>query len=153
MNKLDCVVVGAGVVGLAVARSMALAGREVVVLEKEAQVGTHATNDLGGGVRFGPDVRWVESIDYDFDDSCRGEFVEAIQRYYPALEPGKLVPGYTGIRPKLVGLGKPPMDFRIEGAGEHGVPGLVNLFGMESPGLTACLAIGDYVRDVALSSG
>ena len=118
-----------------------------------AGLGTHATNDLGGGVRFGPDVRWVESIDYDFDDSCKGEFVEAIQRYYPALEPGKLSPGYTGIRPKLVGPGEPPIDFRIEGEGEHGIPGLVNLFGMESPGLTACLAIGEYVREVASHSG
>ena len=118
-----------------------------------ASLGTHATNDLGGGVRFGPDFRWVESIDYGFDDSRKGEFVEAIQRYYPALEPGKLSPGYTGIRPKLAGPGEPPMDFRIEGEREHGVPGLVNLFGMESPGLTACLAIGDYVREVASRSG
>jgi L-2-hydroxyglutarate oxidase LhgO len=118
-----------------------------------AGLGTHATNDLGGSVRFGPDVRWVESIDYDFDDSHKGEFVEAIQRYYPALEQGRLSPGYTGIRPKLVGPGEPPMDFRIEGEGEHGVPGLVNLFGIESPGLTACLAIGDYVRAVATRSG
>jgi D-amino-acid oxidase len=116
-------------------------------------LGIHATNDLGGAVRFGPDVRWVESIDYDFDDNCRGEFVHAIQRYYPALEPDKLSPGYTGIRPKLIGPGEPPKDFRIEGEGEHGVPGLVNLFGIESPGLSACLAIGDYVREVASHSG
>jgi L-2-hydroxyglutarate oxidase LhgO len=116
-------------------------------------LGTHATNDLSGAVRFGPDVRWMESINYEFDDSCRGEFVEAIQRYYPALEPGKLSPGYTGIRPKLVGPGEPSVDFRIEGEGEHGVRGLINLFGMESPGLTACLAIGDYVREVAKRSG
>ena len=122
-------------------------------LPGNAGLGTHATNDLGGAVRFGPDVRWVDSVDYDFDDSYRGEFVEAIQRYYPALEPGKLSPGYTGIRPKLAGPGEPAMDFRIEGEGEHGVPGLVNLFGMESPGLTACLAIGNYVRDVASRSG
>ena len=110
-----------------------------------AGLGTHATNDLGGGARFGPDVRWVDSIDYDFDDSRKGEFTAAIQRYFPALEPERLAPGYTGIRPKLVGPGEPPADFRIEAETDHGVPGLVNLLGIESPGLTACLAIGDYV--------
>ena len=109
-------------------------------------LGTHATNDLGGAVRFGPDVRWVEAIDYGFDDSRKDDFVDAIQRYFPALEPDRLTPGYTGIRPKLVGPGEPPADFVIQGAREHGVPGLVNLFGIESPGLTACLAIGEYVR-------
>ena len=111
-------------------------------------LGIHATNDLGGAVRFGPDVRWVDSIDYDFDDSRRDEFVDAIQQYFPALEPEKLAPGYTGIRPKLVGPGELPADFVIQGEREHGVPGLVNLFGIESPGLTACLAIGEYVRQL-----
>ena len=109
-------------------------------------LGIHATNDMGGSVRFGPDVEWIESIDYDFDESRKERFVRAIRRYFPDLEASRLVPAYTGIRPKLSGPGEPARDFVIQGHATHGVPGLVNLFGIESPGLTACLAIGDYVK-------
>ena len=109
-------------------------------------LGIHATNDLGGKVRFGPDVSWVESIDYKFDESRRPKFVTAIMSYYPGLDESKLVPAYTGIRPKLHGAGEPAADFVIQGAADHGVRGLVNLFGIDSPGLTSCLAIGEYVK-------
>jgi L-2-hydroxyglutarate oxidase LhgO len=101
---------------------------------------------LSGAVRFGPDVTWIESIDYKFDESHKRAFVEAIKLYFPALDEGKLAPAYAGIRPKISGPGEPPADFMIQGEGKHGVPGLVNLFGIESPGLTACLAIGEYVK-------
>ncbi len=111
-------------------------------------LGVHATNDMGGSARFGPDVDWVDSIDYDFDESRKVRFVESIKKYFPGLDESRLVPGYTGIRPKLSGPGMPARDFVIQGPSEHGVAGLVNLFGIESPGLTASLAIGDYVRDL-----
>jgi L-2-hydroxyglutarate oxidase LhgO len=108
-------------------------------------LGVHLTLDLAGAARFGPDVAWIEDEDYAFDDSERGAFVEAIRRYWPELDPARLAPAYTGIRPKLVGPGAPAADFRIDGPGEHGVPGLVQLFGIESPGLTASLALADEV--------
>ena len=111
-------------------------------------LGIHATNDLGGAVRFGPNVSWVDEIDYDFDEGLKPDFVEAIRRYFPGLDEEKLVPAYTGIRPKISGPGEPPADFMIQDEKDHGVPGLVNLFGIESPGLTASLAIGEYVSDL-----
>ena len=111
-------------------------------------LGIHATNDLAGKVRFGPDVSWVESIDYKFDESRRPKFVTAIMSYFPGLDESKLVPAYTGIRPKLHGAGEPAADFVIQGAADHGVRSLVNLFGIESPGLTSCLAIGEYVKEL-----
>ena len=109
-------------------------------------LGVHVTIDLAGQARFGPDVRWVDSVDYEFDDSRRDEFAAAIERYYPALDRDRLVPGYTGIRPKLVAAGEPPADFVIQGPAVHGIDGLVNLFGIESPGLTASLALAVDVR-------
>jgi L-2-hydroxyglutarate oxidase LhgO len=108
-------------------------------------LGIHATNDLAGAVRFGPDVMWVENVDYSFDESRKEAFVAAIQRYFPDLEERKLSPAYTGIRSKVAKPGGASEDFRIDGPREHGIPGLVSLFGIESPGLTACLAIGEYV--------
>ena len=111
-------------------------------------LGIHATNDLAGTVRFGPDVTWIDDVDYDFDESRKPDFVTAIQRYYPGLDVSKLVPAYTGIRPKLHGAGEPAADFVIQGEADHGVRGLVNLFGIESPGLTSSLAIGEYVRRI-----
>jgi len=109
-------------------------------------LGVHVTVDLGGQARFGPDIDWIETIDYSFDNSREPLFYEAIRQYYPALKDGALQPGYTGIRPKISGPKAPAADFMIQGPCEHGVPGLVNLFGIESPGLTASLAIGAYVR-------
>ncbi len=110
-------------------------------------LGIHATNDMGGSARFGPDVEWVEAIDYGFDDSRRGRFVDAIRHYFPQLDAARLAPAYTGIRPKLSEPGEPASDFVIQGEDVHGVPGLVNLFGIESPGLTACLAIGKCIAE------
>jgi len=108
-------------------------------------LGVHATLDLAGRVRFGPDVEWIESIDYRFDTSRTKEFAAAIRRYYPALDPSRLDPDYTGIRPKIYAPEEPAADFRIDGPAVHGIPGLVNLFGIESPGLTASLAIAETV--------
>lgn len=108
-------------------------------------LGTHVTLDLAGRARFGPDVQWIEKIDYSFDESRAPSFYESIRHYYPALQNGQLQPGYTGIRPKISASHEPPADFMIQGSREHGVPGLVNLYGIESPGLTAALAIASYV--------
>lgn len=104
-------------------------------------LGVHVTLDLSGAARFGPDVRWVDDIDYGFDAEREAAFYSAIRAYYPELRDGALMPGHTGIRPKLSGPGEPPADFVIQSEREHGVPGLVNLYGIESPGLTASLAI------------
>jgi L-2-hydroxyglutarate oxidase LhgO len=114
-----------------------------------AGLGIHATLDLGRRVRFGPDVEWVERIDYSVNVARAPLFYEAIRRYWPALADGALLPDYTGIRPKLHGPGEPQPDFRIETQADHGLPGLVNLLGIESPGLTSSLAIGDYVATFA----
>jgi L-2-hydroxyglutarate oxidase LhgO len=121
----------------------------VYPLPADGGLGIHATNDLGGAARFGPDVTWVDDIDYNFDACRKPVFVNAIRRYFPALDEEKLVPAYTGIRPKLYGAGEPPADFVIECEANHGVRGLVNLFGIESPGLTASLAIAEYVKKLA----
>ena len=118
----------------------------VYPLPSDGGLGVHATNDLSGAARFGPDVQWVDAIDYDFDESCRQDFVAAIRSYFKGLDEEKLVPAYTGIRAKLAGPGAAFTDFMIQGEAAHGVPGLVNLFGIDSPGLTASLAIGEYVR-------
>lgn len=108
-------------------------------------LGVHVTLDLAGQARFGPDVTWVDEVDYGFDESRTQDFYTAIRRYFPTLTDGALVPGYTGIRPKLVAAGAPAADFMVQGPSEHGVAGLVNLFGIESPGLTASLALAELV--------
>ena len=108
-------------------------------------LGVHVTLDLGGQARFGPDVSWVDGIDYAFDERRGDEFYPAIRSYYPALEDGSLEPGYTGIRPKLGPAGSPAADFVIQGPETHAVPGWVNLYGIESPGLTAALALAERV--------
>jgi L-2-hydroxyglutarate oxidase LhgO len=110
---------------------------------EHAGLGVHLTLDLGGQARFGPDTEWVDSIDYNVDIARAAGFYAAIRRYWPALPDGALQPGYAGMRPKISGPGEPAGDFRIDGPAAHGVPGLVNLFGIESPGLTASLAIAD----------
>jgi L-2-hydroxyglutarate oxidase LhgO len=114
-----------------------------------AGLGIHATLDLGRRVRFGPDVEWIERIDYAVNEARAPQFYAAIRRYWPGLADGALMPGYTGIRPKLHGPGEPQPDFRIESSADHGLTGLVNLLGIESPGLTSSLAIGDYVAAFA----
>ena len=111
-------------------------------------LGVHVTLDLAGQVKFGPDVQWLDAIDYSFDESRFDSFVEAIRHYYPGLQPDRLHPGYTGIRPKLAPGGAEFVDFRIDAPAQHGVPGRINLLGIESPGLTASLAIASRVADV-----
>ncbi|WP_395020437.1 NAD(P)/FAD-dependent oxidoreductase [Dongia sp.] len=108
-------------------------------------LGTHMTLDLAGRARFGPDVEWVDSPQYAVDPRRGDSFYADIRRYWPDLPDGALAPDYAGIRPKLGPAGAPVLDFRIEGPAQHGVPGLVNLFGIESPGLTSCLAIAEHV--------
>ncbi|MES5100796.1 NAD(P)/FAD-dependent oxidoreductase [Agrobacterium sp. BA1120] len=108
-------------------------------------LGVHLTLDLGGQARFGPDVEWVDEIDYVVDPRRSKGFDEAIRRYWPGLPDNALVPAYSGIRPKISGPDDPAMDFRIDGPETHGIDGLVNLFGIESPGLTASLAIAAEV--------
>ena len=119
--------------------------RLVYPIPANGGLGVHVTNDLSGQARFGPDARWVDDLDYAFDDSRRGEFIDAIASYYPGVDVDRLQPSYTGFRPKLSGPGEPAADFVIQGPAEHGVKGLVNLFGIESPGLTSSLAIAAHV--------
>ncbi|AKC70035.1 NAD(P)/FAD-dependent oxidoreductase [Pandoraea oxalativorans] len=109
-------------------------------------LGVHLTLDLGGQARFGPNVAWVDEIDYTVNPSDGDGFYAAVRRYWPTLADGALQPGYAGIRPKISGPGEPAADFRIDGPALHGVAGLVNLFGIESPGLTASLAIAEAVH-------
>jgi L-2-hydroxyglutarate oxidase LhgO len=115
-------------------------------------LGVHVTLDLGGRARFGPDVSWIDGVDYSFDESRAPSFYEAIRRYWPGLADRALEPGYTGIRPKLGEKGAASQDFVIQGPADHGVPGLVNLYGIESPGLTASLALADVVADLVAKS-
>ena len=123
--------------------------RLVYPVPEQAGLGIHATVDLGGQVRFGPDVEWVERPDYEVDPARAEKFTAAIRTYWPGLPDGALRPDYAGIRPKIAGPGEPAADFWIEGPDGHGCPGLVNLFGIESPGLTASLAIADHVLALA----
>jgi L-2-hydroxyglutarate oxidase LhgO len=111
-------------------------------------LGIHATNDLAGCARFGPDVEWTDRIDYSFDGTRKDDFAVAIRSYFPSIDANKLQPAYTGIRPKLSKSGKSVSDFSIQGEGQHGISQLVNLFGIESPGLTASLAIANYVERI-----
>lgn len=134
----------------------ALAGRSpftrlVYPAPDGAWLGVHLTLDLAGQARFGPDLEWLAdgtepaSIDYHVNAERAQAFEQAIRRYWPALRDGALQPAYSGVRPKIHTPGEPAPDFRIDGPARHGVPGLVNLFGIESPGLTSALAIGEHV--------
>ncbi|KAL4300682.1 hypothetical protein AHAS_Ahas17G0225300 [Arachis hypogaea] len=124
-------------------------------IPEDGGLGMHVTLDLNGQVKFGPDVEWIDSIDdissflNKFDYSVHAnraeQFYLEIRKYYPNLKDGSLEPGYSGIRPKLSGPGQPPVDFVVQGENIHGIPGLVNLFGIESPGLTSGLAIAEYI--------
>jgi L-2-hydroxyglutarate oxidase LhgO len=113
-----------------------------------AGLGVHLTIDLNGQVRFGPDVEWVDTLYYPVDPQRAQAFYAEVRKYWPALKDGALNPDYAGIRPKLGGPQEAAHDFRIDGPAVHGVPGLVNLFGIESPGLTASLAIAGYVANM-----
>lgn len=129
--------------------------RLIYPLPEPGGLGVHLTLDLGGQARFGPDVEWLKlppgEPDYRVDPARAGGFYAEVRRYWPGLPNGALTPAYAGIRPKIVGPGEPAADFLIQGPEEHGIAGLVNLFGIESPGLTACLAIaGDAVGKLRL---
>lgn len=108
-------------------------------------LGVHLTLDLGGQARFGPDVEWVDRLDYEVDPQRATGFYGSIRRYWPRLPDGALQPAYAGIRPKLSGPGEPAADFVVQREDVHGVPGLIHLFGIESPGLTAAMAIAEAV--------
>lgn len=118
----------------------------------QAGLGIHATLDLAGRVRFGPDVEWVlDETDFAVDPGRAESFYKAIRTYWPSLPDGALAPDYAGIRPKLVGPGEAAADFLIQGPRTHGVSNLINLLGIESPGLTSALAIAEEVREMAAS--
>ncbi len=133
----------------------ALAGRSpftrlVYPAPVDAWLGVHLTLDIAGQARFGPDLEWLQTddpagIDYAVDPARMAGFAEAIRRYWPGLPDGVLQPAYSGVRPKIHGPGSPAPDFRIDGPPQHGVAGLVNLFGIESPGLTSAMAIAEEV--------
>ena len=127
--------------------------RLIYPVPQAAGLGVHLTIDLGGQAKFGPDVQWVDSPDDLAVDPGRGEaFYAEVRKYWPALKDGALQPSYAGIRPKLQAPGQPAGDFVIQGPAIHGLLGLVNLFGIESPGLTSSLAIGEYVGQMLLNA-
>lgn len=119
--------------------------RLIYPVPQDGGLGVHLTLDLAGRARFGPDVQWVQSLDYTVDADRAALFYEAIRDYWPGLPGDCLNPDYAGIRPKLSAPGEPAADFMIQAADAHGLPGLINLYGIESPGLTASLAIADEV--------
>lgn len=131
-----------------------LAGRSpfsrlIYPVPEAAGLGVHLTLDLGGQAKFGPDVEWVDSPeDLQLDPRRADGFYAEVRKYWPRLEDGALLPGYAGIRPKISGPGEAARDFLIQGPAEHGLQGLVNLFGIESPGLTSSLAIGEQVAQL-----
>ncbi|KAL9427945.1 hypothetical protein AB3S75_030016 [Citrus x aurantiifolia] len=124
-------------------------------IPEDGGLGVHVTLDLDGQIKFGPDVEWIDGIDdtlsflnrfdYSVNANRAERFYPEIRKYYPDLQDGSLQPSYAGIRPKLSGPRQSPIDFVIQGEDTHGVPGLVNLFGIESPGLTSSMAIAEYV--------
>ena len=119
----------------------------VYPVPEEAGLGIHYTRDLGGQGRFGPDVQWIEAIDYDVAPERGDSFYDAVRNYWPHLQDGALAPAYCGVRPKIQSPGEGAADFVIQGHADHGVPGLVNLYGIESPGMTASLAIAQEVEN------
>lgn len=123
--------------------------RLIYPLPEPGGLGIHLTLDLAGQARFGPDVEWIDEIDYRVDPGRAGAFAAAIRRYWPDLDPSRLAPAYSGIRPKLSGPGMPAADFCIRGPGENGGLPVINLFGIESPGLTASLAIAEHVKSLS----
>ena len=122
--------------------------RLIYPLPEAGGLGVHLTLDLGGQARFGPDVEWIDAPDYTVDPARVERFTSAIRRWWPDFDAERLQPGYAGVRPKIVGPGEADADFRIDGPAAHGTPGLVHLYGIESPGLTSALAIGDLVAAI-----
>ncbi len=127
--------------------------RLVYPVPEAAGLGVHLTIDLGGQAKFGPDVEWVDRPDdLEVDPDRALGFYAEVRKYWPQLPDGALLPGYAGMRPKIHGPGEPAADFLVQGPAEHGVPGLVQLFGIESPGLTSALALGEWVAEGVLAS-
>ena len=122
--------------------------RHIYPMPDGAWLGLHATVDIGGRCKFGPDIEWIPSIDYSFDVTKLEKFLGFIRSYYPGLDATRLHADYTGIRPKLYREGEPVPDFRIDGPSAHGAERLALLYGIESPGLTAALAIGEMVSEL-----
>ncbi|MGE0767880.1 MAG: NAD(P)/FAD-dependent oxidoreductase [Hyphomicrobiaceae bacterium] len=122
-------------------------GRHIYPMPDGAWLGLHVTVDIGGRCKFGPDIEWIPEIDYAFDESKLEKFLGFIRTYYPALDPARLHADYTGIRPKLYREGEPVPDFFLHGPETHGLPGLMLLFGIESPGLTSSMALAEMVAD------
>jgi L-2-hydroxyglutarate oxidase LhgO len=123
--------------------------RLVYPVPEPGGLGVHVTLDMGGRCRFGPDVEWIDTLDYAVDPARAAPFYAAVRRYWPGLPDGALTPDYAGIRAKITPRGAPAADFVIQGPHDHGVAGLINLYGIESPGLTASLAIADRVVALA----
>ena len=121
--------------------------RLVYPVPEPGGLGVHVTLDLLAQARFGPDVQWIDAPDYSVDESRRDRFFKAIRSYWPEVSRNRLAPGYVGVRPKLIRPGDAPGDFVVQGPDAHGIPGLVNLFGIESPGLTSSLAIAEHVTE------
>jgi L-2-hydroxyglutarate oxidase LhgO len=119
--------------------------RLIYPIPEAAGLGVHLTLDLGGQARFGPDVEWISEPGYHVDPARATAFYPAIRRYWPDLPDGALQPAYAGVRPKIHGPDETAADFMLLGPQEHGLAGLVQLFGIESPGLTSCLALGSAV--------
>ena len=122
-------------------------GRHIYPMPDGAWLGLHVTVDIGGRCKFGPDIEWIPEIDYSFDESKLEKFLGFIRTYYPGLDASRLHADYTGIRPKLYREGEPVPDFLAHGPETHGLDGLVMLFGIESPGLTAAMAIAELVAE------
>jgi len=122
--------------------------RLIYPVPERAGLGVHLTLDMGGQAKFGPDTEWIDGIDYTVDPRRGDKFYAAIRAYWPGLQDGALQPGYAGIRPKINGPNEAAADFVVDGPESHGIPGLVQLYGVESPGLTASLALADHVLAV-----
>jgi L-2-hydroxyglutarate oxidase LhgO len=110
-------------------------------------LGIHITLDMGGGMKFGPDVEWIETENYEVDPARAPSFYQYVRKYWPGLPDNSLIPDYAGIRPKITRQGEPAADFLIDRPQDHGLPGLVQMFGIESPGLTSSLSLAEYVVD------
>ena len=118
---------------------------KVSPVPESSGLGVHVTIDLAGKAKFGPDVEWIDNIDYSINLNARDNFVHEIQKYWPSISKASLQPGYAGIRPRTYPIDGPPTDFIIQGHEIHNIKGMVNLYGIESPGLTSSLAIADKV--------
>ncbi|RMC93790.1 NAD(P)/FAD-dependent oxidoreductase [Aquitalea palustris] len=123
--------------------------RLIYPLPEAGGLGCHLTLDLAGQARFGPDVEWIDGVDYQLDPARAAAFYHSIRQWWPQLADGALQPGYAGVRPKLAGPSEPDADFVIQGPAEYGIAGLINLYGIESPGLTSCLALAAMVGAMA----